>query len=304
MKETKMEKGSLISLLFCCAMFYSCANNNVKSDAYGNFEAEETIISAETSGKVLDIKALEGDKISVNQLICVIDTIQLALKVDQLKSSIGAVASKTQDVASQIDALNEKKRNIIREKNRIERLYKDSAATAKQLDDINGELEYMNKQIKATEIQLNTGNRGLLSEKNPLMDQIKQLYDQIEKSKIKSPLSGEVVNKYIQLGEFVVPGKALFKIADMNNMIFRAYISGDMLSSVKIGQIVKVKIDSQNGAMKEYKGEIYWISPKAEFTPKIIQTKNERVNLSYAIKIRVKNDGLLKIGMPAEMQLN
>lgn len=291
---------TLLSIL--CLVLISCNGKNDKSDAYGNFEADEIIISAETSGKILTLNCDEGAKIKVNDLMCVIDTTQLLLKKLQMGESISALSSKTQDIQSQLDVYEKKKDNIIREKNRLEKLFKDSAATKKQLDDINGELDVVEKQIIATKTSLQTGNRGLLSEQNPLTMQIKQLQDQINKSYIISPISGTVLTKYIQAGEFATIGKPLFKIANIDEMILRAYISGSQLSSCKLGQKVKVLIDALNGQTKELSGEVYWVSDKAEFTPKIIQTKEERVNLVYAIKIRVHNSGELKIGMPAEVK--
>ena len=200
--------------------------------------------------------------------------------------------------------LHKKKDNIIREKNRIEKLLKDSAATRKQYDDINGELDVVERQIIATETQMNSGNRGILSEKGPLSVQIRQIADQIEKSKIKAIKDVTILTKYISEGEYAIPDKPLFKVADIKNMILRVYVPGDMLANVKLGNKAEVKIDVKDGQMKSYSGEIYWISSKAEFTPKIIQTKEERVNLVYAVKIKVQNDGAIKIGMPAEANFN
>jgi HlyD family secretion protein len=290
-----------LSCLIIVVITTACSNNN-KSDAYGNFEADETIISSETNGKILSLNVDEGSRFNVNDLLCTIDTTQLLLKKLQLSESISALSSKTQDINSQLDVYDKKKSNLLREKNRIDNLFKDSATTKKQVDDINGELDIVDKQIIATRISMQTVNRGLLSEQNPLNMQIKQLQDQINRSYIIAPIAGTVLTKYIQAGEFATIGKPLFKIANLDELILRAYISGSQLSSCKLGQKVKVIIDKNNEQTTELVGEIYWISDKAEFTPKIIQTKEERVNLVYAIKIKVKNSGELKIGMPAEVK--
>ena len=294
-----MKLLKIIFISIALTLISSCSNENEKSDAYGNFEADEMIIAAETQGKVIGLFANEGDEVKAGALLCVIDTTQLSLKIEQLFSSIGAVGAKTQDVKVQIDVLYKKKENIIREMKRIENLLKDSAATRKQFDDVKGELDVVERQIIATETQMNSGNRGILSEKGPLSVQIRQIADQIEKSKIKAIKDATVLTKYISEGEYAIPGKPLFKVADIQNMILRVYVPGDMLSDVKIGNKAEVKIDVKGG-MKSYSGQIYWISAKAEFTPKIIQTKEERVNLVYAVKIKVPNDGAIKIGMPAE----
>ncbi len=292
----------IVAFAFSAMILISCSDDSNKSDAFGNFEADEIIISSETNGKVLTLNIDEGTNIKVNDLLCTIDTTQLLLKKLQLSESITALSSKTQDINSQLDVYDKKKANILREKNRIENLYKDSAATKKQLDDINGELDVVEKQIIATRTSMLSGNRGLLSEQNPLTMQIKQLQDQINKSYIISPISGTVLSKYIKAGEFASVGKPLFKIANLEEMILRAYISGAQLSSCKLEQKVKIIIDKENGQTAELTGQVYWIADKAEFTPKIIQTKDVRVNLVYAIKIRVKNNGELKIGMPAEVK--
>lgn len=299
-----MKMLNIIFLSIALTLISSCSNDNAKSDAYGNFEADEMIIAAETQGKVIGLFANEGDEVKAGALLCVIDTNQLSLKIEQLYSSIGAVGAKTQDVKTQIDVLHKKKDNILREKNRIEKLLKDSAATRKQYDDINGELDVVERQIIATETQMNSGNRGILSEKGPLSVQIRQIADQIEKSKIKAIKDVTILTKYISEGEYAIPGKPLFKVADIKNMVLRVYVPGNMLANVKLGNKAEVKIDVKDGQMKSYTGEIYWISSKAEFTPKIIQTKEERVNLVYAVKIKVQNDGAIKIGMPAEANFN
>jgi len=290
-------------LFILIVIISACSNNEKQADGYGNFEAIETIISSEANGKIYDLRIMEGDAIKTGDTICVIDTVQLHLKKIQLLSSIEAVRSKTKDVQVQINVLLEQKSNILRDKDRIERLFKDSAATQKQVDDINGQLAVVERNIAATKSNLSSGNSGMLAEIKPLEVQIEQINDNIKKSIILAPSSGTVLTKFVENGELVNFGKAICKIADIENIYLRAYISGSQLSKVKIGDKVKVLIDKDSENMAEYEGEVSWISSKAEFTPKIIQTKEERVNLVYAVKVLVKNDGSIKIGMPGEMKL-
>ncbi len=295
-----MKKFFLFILII---IFSACSNGEKQADGYGNFEAIETIISSEANGKIYDLRIMEGDAIKAGDTICVIDTIQLHLKKIQLLSSIEAVRSKTKDVQVQINVLLEQKSNILRDKERIERLFKDSAATKKQVDDIQGQLAVVERNISATKSNLSSGNSGMLAEIKPLEVQIEQINDNIKKSIILAPSSGTILSKFVENGELVNFGKAICKIADIENIYLRAYISGSQLSKVKIGDKVKVLIDKDSENMAEYEGEVNWISSKAEFTPKIIQTKEERVNLVYAVKVLVKNDGSIKIGMPGEMKL-
>jgi HlyD family secretion protein len=276
----------------------SCTNGNEKADGYGNFEATEIIISAENSGKIMQFNLDEGTVLKENTLIGYIDTIPLSLKLEQLAISKSIIASKSKSVLSQIAVLNAKLESVIITKNRIKNLLKDNAATQKQLDDVNGEVNIIKQQISSVEFQ----NTPIVNEYKNIDIQLKQLKDQLLKSKIINPVNGTVLTKYAEQNEITAFGKPLYKIADLNNMQLRVYISETQLASVQIGQKVTVKIDDGD-AMKSYTGTVNWIASEAEFTPKIIQTKEERVALVYAVKITVKNDGSLKIGMPAEMWL-
>lgn len=296
-----MKKYLLVSLICIAGIFSSCSNTNNNADAYGNFEATEILISAESNGVIKELNIEEGSLVHANTILGYIDTTQLYLKKDQIDASINAVKSKIRDINTQIDVFNQQKTNLLRDKARIEKMYKDSAATKKQLDDIIGQIELVDKNLIASKTALQQANNAILSELSPLSSQKKQIDDNVAKSIIKSPISGTILNKYLESGEIVSFSKPIFKIADLNKMILKAYISGNQLSSVKIGQNVKVFIDNKD-ASKEYTGKVTWISGKAEFTPKIIQTKEERVNLVYAIKVEVKNDGAIKIGMPGEIK--
>jgi len=292
----KMNKLFLI-LIISSVILNSCNNNNGKADAYGNFEAKEIIVSAETAGKILKFPIEEGQKLSENTLVCLIDTSDLFLKKKVIKAQKDALASKYSGIIAQINVSEEQKKVLEIEKNRITNLLKDSAATQQQADNINGKISVLSKQIK----QIKTQNKNLFEQLKVFDIQKETIDNQIRKSKIINPVNGTVLTKYAEENELAMPGKPLYKIADLTEMKLRAYISEQQLSSIKTGQKVKVYIDEDNDDMKEYEGIISQISSEAEFTPKIIQTKEERVNLVYAIIIRVKNDDKIKIGMPGEV---
>lgn len=278
---------------------FSCSDSNGKADGYGNFEATEITISAENSGKLMQFDVNEGDVIEKDQFIGYIDTIPLALKREQLLVSKAVISSKSKGVLSQISVLNAKLKTANTNKTRVENLIKDNAGTKKQLDDIQGEIDVIKNQIRSVEIQ----NAPVVNELKSIDVQLKQIGDQIQKSKIINPISGTVLTKYAEPNEITAFGKSLYKIANLNTMQLRVYVSETQLANIRIGQEVTVKIDDAD-TMKSYKGTISWIASEAEFTPKIIQTKEERVALVYAIKIDVANDGGLKIGMPAELWIN
>lgn len=293
-----------IGFTFLLASFIltGCGNGNEKFDAAGTFETDEVIVSAEASGNLQNFKIEEGDILKQNQIIGSIDTTQLYLKKKQLQASIKALISKKPDIASQLATIQEQIQTANGEKKRFEKLVNSNAATQKQLDDINNQIELLNKQYKATQTTLTISSEGLQSETVPLAAQIEQIEDQLNKSIIKNPIDGTVITKYAKQNEVTANGKALYKIGNLEFLILRVYISGNQLAQVKLGQSLKVFVDDGKGGYRETTGEIYWISSKSEFTPKTIQTKDERANLVYAVKIRVKNDGLLKIGMYGEVK--
>tara|TARA_R110002126_G_scaffold88122_1_gene211350 strand:+ start:56 stop:922 length:867 start_codon:yes stop_codon:yes gene_type:complete len=274
----------------------SCTGNGDKADGYGNFEATEITISAEANGKILFLDAEEGNVLAQNEVVGVIDTVQLSLKRDQLLASKNTIFSKSRNVLSQREVLKEQLKVAQNDKARVENLLQAKAATAKQLDDINGQINIIKEQIKSVETQ----NSPIINEIKSIEIQIRQIEDQINKSVIQNPVKGTVLVKYAEPNEITAFGKPLYKIANLEDMILRVYISENQLSTLKIGQEVSVKIDAGQ-EMISYPGVVSWIAESAEFTPKIIQTKEERVNLVYAVKVKVRNDGSLKIGMPAEM---
>lgn len=289
-------------LVLFTGLLISCSNENGKFDATGTFESEEVIVSSEAMGKLLKFEVEEGMPLKKNQIVGLVDTTQLYLKKKQLQSTIKSVLSKQPDIPTQLAAIKEQIATAEREKNRIENLVSSDAATTKQLDDINSQLEVLNKQYEATKSSLTITKQGIQSETLPLIAQVEQIQDQINKSIIKNPIDGTVLTRYTKQDEITSSGKALYKIADLSEMILRAYINGDQLGQVKLDQKVKVYVDKGDGEQKELEGEVYWVSSKAEFTPKTIQTKDERANLVYAIKVRVKNDGYVKIGMYGEVK--
>jgi HlyD family secretion protein len=299
----KMKNRLLIGICITLTIILlSCSSDNGDFDATGTFESEEIIVSAEGMGKLLKFEVEEGMVLQKDQIVGLVDTTQLYLKKKQLESTIKSVLSKQPDIPTQLAAIQEQIATAEREKKRIENLVSSEAATTKQLDDINSQLDVLNKQYDATKSSLTITKQGMRSETLPLIAQVEQIQDQINKSIIINPIDGTVLTRYAKQDEITSNGKALYKIADLSEMILRAYINGDQLGQVKLDQKVKVFVDKGDGEQKELEGEIYWVSSKAEFTPKTIQTKDERANLVYAIKVRVKNDGYLKIGMYGEVK--
>tara|TARA_R110002049_G_scaffold188124_5_gene356408 strand:+ start:4517 stop:5407 length:891 start_codon:yes stop_codon:yes gene_type:complete len=286
----------ILGLNIMAISLFSCSDSSGKADGYGNFEATEITISAENNGKLIQFNVNEGDVLEKDTFIGYIDTIPLALKREQLHVSKAVINSKSKGVLSQINVLNAKLKTANTNKNRIENLIKDNAGTQKQLDDVQGEIDVVKQQVRSVEIQ----NAPVVNELKSIDVQLKQNDDQIQKSKIINPVNGTVLTKYAEPNEITAFGKPLYKIADLSIMQLRVYVSETQLANLKIGQEVTVKIDDAD-TMKPYKGTISWIASEAEFTPKIIQTKEERVALVYAVKIDVVNDGSLKIGMPAEL---
>lgn len=291
-----------ITLILTTAFLFSCSNGNGDFDATGTFESEEIIVSSEAMGKLVMFQVEEGMQLKQNQIVGIVDTTQLHLKKKQLLASIKAVLSKQPDVETQLASLRKQIEAAEVEQKRIENLVKLDAATTKQLDDINSQLEVLRKQYNATKSSLTITKQGIQSETLPLTAQVEQIEDQIKKSYLINPIDGTVLTRYTKQDEITSTGKALYKIANLSEMTLRAYVSGDQLGEIKLGQKVKVFVDKGDGDQKEMNGEIYWVSPKAEFTPKTIQTKDERANLVYAIKVRVMNDGYLKIGMYGEVK--
>jgi len=297
-------------------IIFSCNNNENQFDASGSFEADEVIVSAQLSGQLLAFNVNEGDTLSKGTIVGNIDSITVLLQKQQVQATIQALHEKTTDVQPQIKLLKDQLavqqtqlNNLLKDQQRFESMLKDGAVTQRQVDEITTQVDATRKQMLVTQQQINvqlsntgTQNRSILSEKYPLQKQADQLSEQLSKANIINPVNGTVLTKYAEAGEVTTTGKALYKIADISYLNLRAYITGTQLSTTKLNQTVKVLIDSGTNHYREYPGTIIWISDKAEFTPKTIQTKDERANLVYAIKIKVKNDGYLKIGMYGEVK--
>lgn len=282
----------------------ACGKKQGDFDASGTFEATEVLVSSEAAGKILYFRVEEGMLLQAGQVVGQVDSVQLYLKRMQLLASVKATESRRSDIAKQIAATGQQITTARREKERYENLVELKAANVKQLDDINAQIALLEKQLVAQKSTLENGNRSVTEESSALEIQVAQLEDQLRKCRISSPISGTVLTKYAELGELAAVGKPLFKIADVENMFLRAYVVSTQLSKLKLGQQVTVMADYGTDDKREYKGRVSWISDKAKFTPKTIQTQDERANLVYAVKIAVKNDGYMKIGMYGEMRID
>ena len=312
-----MKNIHLITIILATA-FVGCRDKAGDFDASGTFETDEIVVSSELPGKILSFAVEEGQMIARDSVVGTIDSRQIVFQKEQVEESISALNTRTADVVPQINLLNQQLEvqqsqlnNMLHEQQRVENLLKQDAATGKQLDDINAAIDVLKGQMLVTKKQItlqrtgtSTQNRGVMSEARPLQKRVAQLEDQLQKANIINPITGVVIAKYAEPGEITAAGKALYKIADLRTMYLRAYITGSQLPLVKTGQQVAVFLDSGAKKYRQVPGLITWISNKAEFTPKTIQTKEERANLVYAMKVKVVNDGFIKIGMYGELKLN
>ena len=280
----------------------SCGNKDVDYDASGVFETTEVLVSARGTGEIVSLSIEEGQQVKANEELGRLDVTQLELKKDQLKSGKTAATSRKLNTQQQVASISQQIHNLQREKARFEALLKDGAATQKQVDDIGYQIAVLQKQLSAVNEQVSTANTSIDGQSAGFDAQIGQVDDMLRQAVITSPINGVILSKYAEQGEFAAPGRALFKVADVSQMRLRAYITADLLTNVKIGQKVKVYADQGDKGRKEYEGTVSWISSEAEFTPKTIQTRNERSNLVYAVKIDVKNDGIIKRGMYGDVK--
>ena len=290
----------LIVLMFS-VLLIACNRNQHQADASGVFEAKEVLVSAKGSGEIFAFNLEEGQQVVALEPLGYIDTTQLYLKKLQLKLNAKAVKNQIVDISKQTAALEQQIATAKTEKKRIENLLKSEAATTKQLDDINAQIAVLEKQLEAAKTSMQQANSGVSDTESSVAVQIAQINDQIKNSIIQSPINGTVLTKYAEQGELAMPGKVLFKVADMENIFLRVYITADQLTNVRTDQQVTVFADYGKLEQKKYEGTITWISDKAEFTPKTILTKNERASLVYAVKVLVKNDGYLRKGMYGEL---
>jgi len=287
----------IILVLFSVLVNITCSKNNDVADAYGNFEAREVTVSSQVQGELLSLAIREGQHYDEGEPVAVIDTIPFYLKRLQLLANKSVIRAKSNNILSQIKVHEEEKNNLLTEKKRLESLVKHNAATQKQLDDINGKLNVLELTIESVKQQ----NNIVLAELEVLKSEIKQIDNQISKCKIINPVSGTVIEKFVEQNEIVTPAHPIYKITNLSEMELKVYIDGSQLAEIKVGDTVTVSIDTGKKSTQEIDGTVSWISSEVEFTPKTIQTKEERVNMVYALKIRVDNDGRIKIGMPGEV---
>ncbi|MDO4163417.1 MAG: HlyD family efflux transporter periplasmic adaptor subunit [Bacteroides sp.] len=295
-------KLQYLSISLAALLLTACGNNNGDYDASGIFETTEVIVSAKANGEILRFDLEEGQDVTPGQTVGYIDTTQLSFLKQQLMATRTATDSRVLSENQQLASLRQQIANQMQERKRYEDLVKANAATQKQLDDINYQIEVLQKQLTATQEQISSSNSSLTNQSTSIEAQLGQIEDQIKNAVIVSPIQGTVLTKYTEPGEYATPGRALFKVSNVENMKLRAYITADQLTELKIGQPVKVYADRGKDERKEYPGTVTWISDKAEFTPKTIQTRDERANLVYAVKIEVKNDGLIKRGMYGDVK--
>jgi HlyD family secretion protein len=295
MKKVSNQKKWLL-LVFLIIMS-SCTNND-KSDAYGQFEATETIISSKASGELLSFTPREGSDLKAGQRVGFVDTTQLELRKAELQAQLEATRSKIENINAEVEVQKEQLQTAIRNLNRTEVLVKDSAATQQQLDDVKGRVGTLRKQITALQTQKNS----VRAEINAMQARLNQLDQQLNDTRIVNPVNGTVLTTYVELHELISQGQPLYQIANLDTLELRIYISGAQLPSIKLGQNVEVLVDKDADENQQLSGQINWIASEAEFTPKMIQTKEERVTQVYAVKVKVPNpDGILKIGMPGEV---
>lgn len=294
---------SITKLFLIALLVSSCHTGENAFDASGTFEGEEVIVSAEVSGTIERLDVQEGADVGRGAPLGWIDSTQLYLRKKQLLAQVDAILARRPDIATQLASYRVQLETAEREEERVSNLVKAAAATQKQLDDAKAQTALIRRQMQAHRSSLDLSSQALVSETLPLSAQVEQLDDQLRRCRVVNPMSGTILARYAEAHELATPGKPLYKIADLSSLSLRAYITGTQLPLIKLGQKVKVFVDNGSGGFKEYPGEITWISDKAEFTPKTIQTKEERADLVYAIKVQVKNDGYLKIGMYGEVKL-
>lgn len=307
---------SFLHLSILTLFMVSCSNQEKECDATGTFEATEVTVSAKSTGELKTFDITEGQLVESEVVVGQIDAYQLQMTAQQLEAqkrqlamSRNATDSRRLDLEKQLSSINQQISNTQRERQRFSELVRDGAVPRKQLDDINNQIKVLERQRDATRDQIRSNNASLSEQSKGISAQIdgidaqrKQIADQIANAEVKAPLSGTVLEKYVERGEFVATGKPLFKIADTQNMYLRAYVTSSQLKDIKVGQKVKVFADYGGGQKKEYNGTISWISSRSEFTPKTILTDDERADLVYAVKIAIKNDGYVKIGMYGEVK--
>lgn len=297
-------RKTIYHLFAAVLLLTSCGRGDADFDASGVFETTEVTVSAQGEGELLQFDIREGQTLRAGQTVGLIDTLQLSLKREELLGNLQATDSRRYDVSRQIASLREQIATQRREQKRYESLLQANAANRKQLDDINAHLAVLEKQLAAQTETLEKGNRSVSGQVRMLEAQIAQVEDRIRRCVITVPATGTVLAKYAEPGELAATGRALFKLGDLTDMYLRVYVTAPQLTALKVGQQVRVFADKGEDDRREYPGTVSWISDQAEFTPKTIQTRDERANLVYAVKVAVKNDGYIKRGMYGEIKFN
>ena len=281
-----------------------CSTPTDSSDAYGNFTANPVMVSSEASGKLISLSAQEGGQLKAGQMVALVDTVSLDLERNLIDAKIGSLPKKLREALSEIEVLEKQKLNLARERDRVERLLSRKAALPKQLDDLNGEIKVLEQRVSAIETQTRTANRAIMAEKEPLLAQRALINERIRRSYVYNPINGTVLNKLAEPNELVRGGSPLYQIANLDTLVLRFYVSAEQLQGLVLGKTVEVLVDEGVDNMLSSSGTVSWISSEAEFTPKTIQTKEERLSLVYAVEAQVPNPkGRYKIGMPAEVNL-
>ena len=301
MEGTKLKQVGVVLLLCISLALSSCGGNQNDFDATGTFEATEVTVSSEAAGRILSFDVMEGQEVAKESKIGIVDTVQLYLSKLQLMKSMSSVNSNRPDIGKQMAAIREQIAKQKTEQGRIENLLIAGAATQKQLDDIVSAITVLERQLVALQSSLQNSASSIDAQSSAIEIQMAQIDDKLSKCVISSPVTGTILAKYAEAGELAVVGKPLFKVADTKRLFLRSYLTLSQLSDVKLGQSVKVYADFGGDNRREYTGTVTWISEKSEFTPKSIQTKDDRENLVYAVKVAIENDGFVKIGMYGEL---
>ena len=295
-----MKSTLFISTIALIILSTSCNRNGELADAYGSFEVDEVLISAQMPGELIQYSVVEGAFLEKGKVVAMSDTTSLYLSKLELIANKKAISTQYANIKSQIDVFNDELANLEREHKRVKNLISVGAATSKQLDDIEGNISVVKSKIQ----NVKTQNANVIAQVDAIEVKMAQLDEMIKKSIVINPIDGIVLSKLAEQYEYTAPGKPLYKIANMDQLEIRVFISEDQLTKIELGKVYTVKIDGPDGKMLAYEGTVNWISSEAEFTPKTVQTKKDRVDLVYAVKLRVKNDGKIKIGMPGELWIS
>jgi HlyD family secretion protein len=277
--------------------FWACAKTENRADAYGNFEVNEVTISSQAAGELLKFSIEEGEKLSQNQIVGLVDTTLLTIKKNQIINNIAGMAAKIESANLNLQAVQQQRKLLEKEKNRVAELFQKNATTEQNRDKIFSDYDVLLLKIAALKKDI----QSLEKQKIGMEYNLTEIHENLAHTKIVNPINGVVLVKYKEAHEILGKGTPLYKIGNLKDMILKVYVSADQLDNIQIGQPVEVLFDKDKSSNHKTEGKISWISAQSEFTPKNIQTKEERIDQVYAVKIKVKNDGPIKIGMPGEV---